>query len=114
MELRREPALILGTIAALVQMLSAFATDWSPEQQGLINAAAAAVAGLITAVMVHTDRLAPAILGAVQAVLALGLGFGLDLPADQQSVIMAFVAAVVAMFVRTQVTAPAERTVLTR
>jgi hypothetical protein len=102
---RREPALILGLIAAIVQMVSAFVLPLTADQQGVINAVAIAITGLVTAVLVHSDQLAPAILGVIQAALALGLAFGLHMTAGNQAVIMAFAAAIVAAFVRTQVTA---------
>lgn len=102
----REPALVLAFIAALVQLASAFWFDLSGDQQGYLNGAVAALVGLATAWSVARDRLAPAVLGAAQALLALAVAFGLSWSAEQQSVIMAFVATAVAMFVRTQVTAP--------
>lgn len=109
----REPALlILGLISAGVQMVSAFVFPLTVDQQGVLNACAVAIAGVITAVMVRSDQLAPALLGAVQAIIALGLAFGLQLAPEQQSVLMTFAAAVVAMFIRTQVTAPVGTRVL--
>lgn len=106
MRLSREPALLLALIATTVQMVSAFLIPLTEGQQGVLNALAVAVAGLVTAVMVRSDQLAPAILGVVQAILALGLAFGLALSPENQAVIMSFAAAVVAMFVRQIVTAP--------
>ncbi len=70
------------------------------------NAVAVAVMGLVTAVAVRSDKAAPAVLGLVQSVLACALAFGLVLSPDTQGAIMAFTSAVVAMFVRTQVSAP--------
>lgn len=106
MRFNREPALILALVAATVQMVSAFIFPLTAGQQGVLNALAVAVAGLVTAVLVRSDQLAPALLGVVQAILALGLAFGLALDTASQAVIMSFAAAIVAMFVRTQVTAP--------
>jgi hypothetical protein len=101
----REPALWLALVAVLVKTGSAFGLNVSVDQQAVINAAAAAIVGLIVAVTVH-DGLNAAILGTVQAVLALAVGFGLHWSADQQAVVMSLAAAIVAAFVRTQVTAP--------
>lgn len=101
----REPALILGLVAVVVKVVSAFVVDVTADQQAWINAVAAAAVGLILAVMVH-DGVGAAVLGLVQATIALAVGFGLDWSADQQAVVMSLVAAVVAMFDRTQVTAP--------
>ncbi|MGW6912610.1 hypothetical protein ACWGB8_02110 [Kitasatospora sp. NPDC054939] len=103
--LGREPALWLGLIAILVKTLSAFGLDVTSDQQTLINAVAAAMVGLIVAAMTR-DGMSAAILGAAQAVLALAVGFGLEWSADQQAVVMSLVAAAVAMWTRTQVTAP--------
>jgi hypothetical protein len=103
---RREPALILGLVAAVIQMVSAFVFPLTVEQQGVLNAVAVAVVGLITAIIVRAEQLAPAILGLVQSVIAVGLAFGLHLTPENQSVIMTFAAAVVAMFTRQVVTAP--------
>jgi len=55
---------------------------------------------------VHSERLAPAILGLAQGILALGLQLGWHLTAEQQGAAMAFVGVVVAAYVRTQVVAP--------
>lgn len=103
----REPALWLGLVSAVVQLVSALWLPLTVEQQGGVNAVAVAVLGVVTAVAVAKERVAPAVLGLVQAVLALALAFGLHLPDTHQSVIMAFAAAVAAMFTRTQVVAPA-------
>lgn len=101
----REPALWLALVAVGVKLLSAFVANVSTDQQAIINAAAAAVAGLVVAAQTR-DGIASAALGLVQAVIALAVGFGLHWSADQQAIMMSFAAAVAAMFVRTQVTAP--------
>jgi hypothetical protein len=101
----REPALWLGLVAILVKTLAAFGLNVTTDQQAVINAAAAAIVGLVVAVIAH-DGISAALLGAVQAVIALAVGFGLHWSADQQAVVMSLAAAIVAMFVRTQVTAP--------
>jgi hypothetical protein len=104
----REPALWLALVAVGVKLATAFGLDVSTGQQAVINAAAAAVVGLVVAFLVH-DGVSAAILGLVQAAVALAVGFGLDWSADQQAVVMSASAALVAMFVRTQVTAPITR-----
>lgn len=101
----REPALWLALIAVVVKMAAAFGLDVSADQQAAINATAAVIVGLIVAIMVH-DGVGAAVLGVVQGVLALGVGFGLDWSADRQAVVMSLGAALVAMWTRTQVTAP--------
>jgi hypothetical protein len=107
----REPAVILGLVAAVVQLVSATAFPLTPDQQGVINAVAVALAGVITAFAVSTDAGFAAVAGLVKAVIALALAFGLDLSPDLQSAIMVVVTAIGAFFVRTQVSAkvPARR-----
>lgn len=102
----REPSLILGLIAAAVQLLSATLLPLSIEQQGVLNAVAVAVMGFATAAAVSAEKAAPAVLGVVQAVLACALAFGLAIEPSTQGAVMAFVTALVSAFVRTQVVAP--------
>lgn len=103
--LGREPALWLALVAVAVKAGAAFGLNVTPDQQALINAVAAAIVGLMVALIVH-DGAGAAILGLVQAGIALAVGYGLDWTADQQAVAMSVVAAAVAMWTRTQVTAP--------
>lgn len=106
MRLSRDPALWLGLVAAVVQLVAAFIFPLTGEQQAVLNAFAVAAAGLITAVWVVRDGQAAAVVGLAQAAIAVGLGFGLDVSAEGQAAIMAVVSTAAAMFVRTQVTAP--------
>lgn len=101
----REPALIVGFLAMAAQLVPPMVTALSPSWAGVVNAAVVTVAGALTAWLVHSAKLAPAILGAAQALLALGLALGLHLGTGTQAQIMAVISAAVAMFVRTQVTA---------
>ena len=101
----REPALFLALIAVVVQIVSAFWVDVSADEQTWINAAAAAVVGLVVAIVAH-DSLSAPILGAIQAVIALAVGFGLDWSAEQQAQLMSLATVLVALFVRQQVAAP--------
>jgi hypothetical protein len=101
----REPALVLAFFAALVQVVSTFIVDLTSGQQALLNGGAAAVAGVLTAIAVH-DGVQAAVLGLVQAVLSLAVGFGLHWDATRQSVVMALAAALVALWIRDRVTAP--------
>lgn len=101
----REPALWLALVAVAVKLGTAFGLNLTTDQQAVVNALAAAIAGLLIAVMVH-DGIAAAALGLVQAALALAVGLGLDWSADRQAVVMSFAAAIAAMWTRTQVTAP--------
>jgi hypothetical protein len=101
----REPAAWLALIAVAVKLSTAFGLDLTDGQQATINAVAAALIGLLVAFTVH-DGIGAAAVGFVQAALALAVGFGLHWSPDQQAVVMSFVSAVVAMWTRTQVTAP--------
>lgn len=103
--LGREPAMWLSLIAVAVKLSTAFGLDLTADQQSTINAVAAAAVGLLVAAIVH-DGIGAAVLGLIQAGLALAVGFGLDWSPDRQAVVMSFVTAVVAMWTRTQVTAP--------
>lgn len=100
----REPAAILALVAVAVKLVAAFWVDLSADSQALLNAAAAAIVGVIVAFATR-DGISAAVYGLAQAVLALAVGFGLDWTAEQQAVVLSFVSVAVAMFVRTQVTA---------
>lgn len=101
----REPAAWLALVAVAVKLIAAFGVDLSTDQQAILNAIAAALVGLIVAVLVH-DGLAAALYGVAQAALALAVGFGLGWSADRQAIVLSAVQIAIAMFVRTQVTAP--------
>lgn len=105
MRLSREPALWLTLFATAVRLTAAFWFEITDAQQAWLNAAATAIAGLIVAVWVRRDGQVAALLGVVQAFLALAVGFGLDISAEGQAVIMSFAGALAAAFTRTQVTA---------
>ncbi|MFD3363550.1 hypothetical protein ACFWW5_10650 [Streptomyces albidoflavus] len=107
--LNREPALFLTLIAVALKTGAAFGLNVSGEQQAVINAVAAAGVGLLVAVLA-SDGIGAAVLGFVQAVIALAVGFGADWSAEQQAIVLSLVAAVVGMFDRTQVTAPVPAT----
>lgn len=107
MNVRREPAILwLGLLAPIVQALAAFVFAADPALQGAINAAAIAVAGAVTAFMVKSDNLLPAITGAVGALIALVLAFGVDWSSEQQASLMIAVGAIAAYIVRDRVNAP--------
>lgn len=104
--LKREPAQVLGLIAAIIQLGSATILHLSTEQQGVLNAVAVALLGLVTAWAVSAEKAAAALSGFVLAVLAVALAFGAHLSVDLQGSIMAFVSAATAFWLRTQVAAP--------
>lgn len=103
--IRRDPALFVSLGATAIRLISAFFIALTVEQQAGLNAAVAAIAGLIVAFSVADGQVA-AILGIVQALIAVAIGFGLDISPENQGVIMSFVGTALAMFVRTQVIAP--------
>lgn len=104
----REPAVILATVSALIQFLSLFVVELTTDQQAVLNAVVAALIGVITAAAVARDKLLPAVVGLGQAILALAVGFGTDWSAEQQTSLMALIATVAGMFIRTQVAAPVD------
>jgi hypothetical protein len=106
----REPALILGFIAAAVQSLTAFGINVSPNVQTAVNAIAAAVVGIVSAVVLKNGALAAGLMQLATAVMALVVGLGLDWNTERQGWVMALVAAGIALFTRTQVTAPVPAT----
>lgn len=109
----REPSVILGLVAVVVQFFSAFAMEVRPDTQTAVNAAAAAAVGLLVAWKVHDGVLA-ALTGFAQAGLALGMNLGLDWSTAKQAAAMAFITVVAQAFVRTQVTAPVPAQALAR
>jgi hypothetical protein len=107
MTLRREPATLwIGLVAPIVQGLVALLFVDDIQTQGIINAAAVAIAGAITAFLVRSDNLLPAITGAMQAVIAVALAFGLQWSPETQASIMVALGAIAAFLVRDRVNAP--------
>lgn len=107
MNISREPALLwIGLIAPIVQAVAAFVFVTDPAVQGAVNAVAVAVAGAITAYLVKSENLLPAITGLGQAVIALVLAFGVQWSAEQQAALMVALGAIAAFIVRDRVDAP--------
>ena len=106
----REPSVILGCIAVIVQFISAFVVNVSPDTQTLINGVAAAAVGFAVAYMVHDEKAFAAFVGLGQAALALGMNLGLHWSGDKQAAFMALFT-IVGQFwlVRDRVTAPVSR-----
>lgn len=103
--------LLLALLVPVVQAAVALTVTSNAELAGLINAAAVAVAGAITAAVVKSENLLPLITGAAQAVLALIVGLGLNLDSTQQAAVLAPVAIVAGFIVRGQVDAPEPKVV---
>jgi hypothetical protein len=106
----REPVYFLAVAAITLKLVAAFGLDVSDTQQTVINAALAAAVGVASAIVLKTGAAGAAILQLAQAGLALFVGFGLDLSADQQGLIMSGVTAVLALVLHEQVTAPVATT----
>ncbi|MEU3507703.1 hypothetical protein ABZ733_07205 [Streptomyces longwoodensis] len=107
--LGREPALLLGLIAAGVKLLG-YELDVSDGVQTAINAIAAGVVAVIIAVVAKNGAWGAAILQTAQAVMSLFVGLGLDWSADRQALWMATLAALLAVVERFIVTPPVAST----
>jgi microsomal dipeptidase-like Zn-dependent dipeptidase len=101
----REPAAWLALFAVAVKMFSAFVIEVDEDTQAYVNAAAAAGMGVFIA-WATKDGVVAAILGLVQAVIALAVGLGLDWDVATQAVVLSFVSLALGAYDRTQVTAP--------
>jgi hypothetical protein len=99
----REPAQWIGLLSAGVALFSSLIFPLDVGQQGALIAVATAVFGIVGALAVSTEKAAPLVAGLVQSVIALALAFGLALSPEVQGSVMAFVAAGVAFYLRTQV-----------
>lgn len=104
--LGREPMQWLGLLSAAVALFSAVVLPLSVEAQGAVIAVATAVFGFAGALAVSGEKAAPLVAGLVQSMLALALAFGFALSPEVQGSVMAFVAAGVGWYLRTQVVAP--------
>ncbi|GAA4226138.1 hypothetical protein GCM10022254_10170 [Actinomadura meridiana] len=102
----REPAVWLGLVAVVVQTLVAWGVDLSEGQQAGVNAVASLAVGLAVAVTAAHDRIVPAASGLLVGVLQLAVSFGWDLSQERITTAGALLTAVLAAWLRTQVTAP--------
>ena len=104
--LGREPVYLLAFVAVALKLASAYGLDVTAEQQAVIMAVLSGVVALAEAIVLRTGAAAAAIVNLAQSVLALFLGFGLDLTAEQQALWMLIVESAVALMLRREVTAP--------
>jgi hypothetical protein len=103
----REPVAILAFIAVALKLGAAYGWDVSAEQQALVMAVLSGVVALVEALVLKTGAVYAAIVNLAQAGLALFLGFGLEMSAEQQALWMLVIEGGVALVaVRPQVTAP--------
>jgi nicotinamide riboside transporter PnuC len=101
----RNPVMISGGFAALLQFISTQVVPLTVDQQGSLNAVVVALLGFIAAAAVSEEKAVPAIAGLVQAVLAVVLAFDIHMTTQWQTAVMAVVSTGIAMFVHTQVVA---------
>ncbi|MDX3311603.1 hypothetical protein P1S61_21565 [Streptomyces sp. ME08-AFT2] len=102
----REPVYILAVIAIALKLAAAYGLDVSENQQTLINTVLSCIVAVASAIVLKTGAAGAAILQLASAGLALFVGFGLDLSAEQQAGWMSFVAAVLAVVEHREVEAP--------
>jgi hypothetical protein len=98
----REPALWLTLIQTALAVAVGLGLTMTGDQMGLVNAAAAAVLGVVAAFAVRPFPV-PLLMGAIQALLALAVGFGLHLDGTQVGLLNAAAAAVVGFIMRMHV-----------
>lgn len=102
----REPAYWMSLFAAALALAAALGLPLSVDQQGVLNAALAAVFGGITALLVKSEKAVPALVGAFKALLAVALAFGWVLsPELQSSVLLVVELALAGFLVRPNVVA---------
>jgi hypothetical protein len=102
----REAAQIAAILSGAIQLIAALGLGLTVDQQGSLNALIVIVLGILTALAVNAEKAAPLIAGFVQALMSVALSFGFHLSVQVQSSVMVFVAAVVAIWLRSIVTAP--------
>lgn len=107
--LGREPVAILAFIAVALKLSSAYGLNVTAEQQAIIMTVLSCVVALAEAVVLRTGAAFAAIVNLAQAGLALFLGFGLEMTAEQQALWMFAVEGLVALFLRREVEAPVTR-----
>jgi hypothetical protein len=104
--LGREPVLWTTLFAMLLQLASAWVLPLTVERQSLLNATFALVLGAVAAALVSAERAVPLLVGVLQAVIQVAVGFGLQLSPETQTALLAAAAAMVAFWTRGQVVSP--------
>jgi hypothetical protein len=102
----REPVYLLAAAAIALKLAAAYGLNVSGDQQTLINTVLSCLVAVASAIVLRSGALGAAILQLASAGLALFVGFGLDLSAEQQAGWMSLVAAILALFEHREVTAP--------
>lgn len=101
----REQVVWLAVVAAVFQALTSYGFDVSGHVQGIVTAVVVFVFAVANAIHVH-DGIVALVVGILNALFALFAAFNLDWTAGHQTLIVGAVTAVLALFVRTQVTSP--------
>jgi hypothetical protein len=102
----REPVYLLGAVAIALKLAAAYGLGVSETQQALINTFLSCAVAVASAIVLKSGAAGAAILQLASAGLALFVGFGLDLTAEQQAGWMSLVAAVLAIVEHREVQAP--------
>lgn len=102
----REPVYLLAAFAIVLKLAAAYGLEVTETQQTLINTVLACVVAVVSAIVLRTGAAGAAILQLSQAALALFVGFGMDLSAEEQAGWMSLVAAVLAIVEHHEVQAP--------
>ncbi|MGA4867552.1 hypothetical protein ACPB9J_33500 [Streptomyces lavendulocolor] len=110
----REPVVILAAIAVFLKLLAAYGIEITETQQTLLNTFLACGVAVVSAIVLKSGAVYAAILQLSGAALALFLGFGLEMSAEQQAGWMSIVAAVLAVVEHREVEAPVPSTRLER
>lgn len=102
----REPAMLLSIVSAVVALASSTLLHLSVDQQGVVNAVAAGVLGLVVAIRVKGGTWVAALMALAQAIMAGTLAWKFHLHPDVQSGVLALIAVVGGYATRQVVTAP--------
>lgn len=104
MSLKREPTLIIASIASILSLVAGFGLDFlSTEQAGLISAALTALLGVWNSLRVRP--VAPTAWTYAAGVIATLLAtYGLDISQEQVSLVNATILAILALILRGDVT----------
>jgi len=100
--LGREPVATVSTVVALlIALLPVF--GWPSSTVGVVSAALVVLGGAVSAALVSVDRALPLLVGVGKAVLAVVAAFGLHLPDNYVSAVMAVLTVVAGLATRAQV-----------
>jgi hypothetical protein len=100
--LGRDPVMTVSlVVSGLIAVLPVF--GWSTDRVGLVSAALVTLGGVVAAWLVSVDRVLPLLVGLGKAVIAAVASFGMQLPDNQVSALMAVLTLVAGLATRPQV-----------